>query len=69
MICLVDNEMSLDTSKKHQLALKEAATAPEAQDLELAEGEQELSLQIQEKRENRIFEKRFHYRNCGYSCD
>jgi len=49
MICLVDNEMSLDTRKKDQLALDSAA--PEAQqDLELAESEQDLPLQIQEKR-------------------
>ncbi len=46
---LRDNEMSLDTRKKDQLALDSAA--PEAQqDLELAESEQDLPLQIQEKR-------------------
>src|SRR5215472_16758764 len=41
--------MSLDTSKKDQLGLE--AEAPEAQqDLDLAESEQDLPLQIQEKR-------------------
>ncbi|HXX97514.1 MAG TPA: hypothetical protein VEL11_10420, partial [Candidatus Bathyarchaeia archaeon] len=43
---LMDNEMSLDTTKNDELALKEAVT-PEAQkDLELAESEQDLPLQI-----------------------
>ena len=46
---LMDNEMSFDTSKKDQLELE--AASPEAQkDLELAESEQDLPLQIQEKR-------------------
>jgi cobalt-precorrin-5B (C1)-methyltransferase len=43
----MDNEMSLDTSK---FASKEAATSEEQKDLELAESEQELPSQIQEKK-------------------
>ncbi|MGB6590714.1 MAG: cobalt-precorrin-5B (C(1))-methyltransferase [Candidatus Nitrosopolaris sp.] len=51
----MDNGMSMDTSEKDQLTLKAAATGatqvPEAQkDLELAEKEQNLPLEIQEKR-------------------
>ncbi len=55
MICLVDNEMPLDTSEKDQLTLKATATsatqAAEAQkDSEPTEREQNLPLEIQEKR-------------------
>jgi cobalt-precorrin-5B (C1)-methyltransferase len=55
MICLVDNEMPLDTSEKDQLTLKATATsatevAETQKDLQLAESEQNLPLEIQEKR-------------------